>query len=77
MQSYQEVTKEIIKEISFFKELKNVDIHKYFFDLKKKEPNRFERLLYDTNGHIPISNTLDDILQDLMLCGDFYPIELK
>ena len=71
-QSYQEVSKEIIKEFSLHKkELtgKKIDYHNYFSKLQKKEPERFERLMFDTNGHKPFSGDLESILFDLKMCG--------
>ena len=60
-QSYQEVTLEVQKELPLIKK----DVQLYFFKLKDKYPKRFERLMFDDNGHKPYSKDLNDILFDL------------
>ena len=66
MQTYQEVTKEMIKEIE---NLGEKDPQKYFWNIKKEQPERFERLRFDTNGHEPYSETVGEIMFDLLLAG--------
>lgn len=53
------------------KEIKNyyAHIHNAFFKLKKGHPNYFDRLLFDTNGHIPYSKDINDIIQDFQVSG--------
>lgn len=65
MQTYQEVYKEVEKE------LKNIkgDKYDFFYNLKMQQPKRFERLTFDTNGHSPYSEDLSDIFFDFLLCG--------
>lgn len=67
MQTYQEVTKEVLFE------LPNVsgNLQVYFFKLKKEQPIRFERLKYDTNGHRPFSKDLESIITDLVISGKY------
>lgn len=67
-QSYQELTKEIIKEI---KQLGDCEPQEYFWILKQEDPQRFERMWFDTNGHVPYSETLSEILFDLVLSGNY------
>lgn len=64
-QTYQEVSREVEKEYP------NVvgDPQDYFYELKKKEPERFERLFYDENGSKPFSKTLFTILFELRIAG--------
>ncbi len=45
------------------------NLHENFYDLKKKHPEYFMRLRFDTNGHYPISDDLDSILQDFQISG--------
>ena len=59
-QSYQNVTLEILKELPVKGNIQN-----YFFKLKEKYPDRFQRLMFDTNGGKPFSEDLEDILFDL------------
>jgi hypothetical protein len=61
MQSYQEVSIEVLKELP---NVKSNPQH-FFFCLKQKNPKRFERLYFDTNGHNPFSEDLSNILFDL------------
>ena len=72
-QSYQEVSREVRKElIHMVKITPQPDVQKYFFELKQQDPSRFERLGFDTNGAEPYSKTLSDIIFDMVLCGDIY-----
>ncbi|MFA5953375.1 MAG: hypothetical protein WC812_02165 [Candidatus Pacearchaeota archaeon] len=65
MQSYQEVTKEVLKQIDEFQlKIRNFDYQSYFYNLKKKEPKRFERLIYDENNDKPFSEDLENIVFD-------------
>ena len=65
-QSYQEVSKEIIDEIKKGKLAKtSLQYQSYFYNLQKKQPARFERLMFDINGQEPFSEDLEDILRDL------------
>jgi hypothetical protein len=69
-QSYQEVSKEVRKELIHLIEITpQPDPQKYFWDLKKKNPKKFERLTFDTNGFEPYSETLSEILMDCVVCG--------
>ena len=65
-QTYQELTKEVIQELPL---LSNYEPQEYFWLLKQNEPKRFERMTFDTNGHQPYSETLSEILMDLVICG--------
>jgi len=47
-------------------------IHKVFYDLKQEFPEYFKRLMFDTNGHIPVSEDLDEILFTFKLSGRIY-----
>lgn len=73
-QTYQELTKVIIEDLKKLKEegiegLGEIDSDIYFFEKKKKNPERYERLNFDTNGHKPFSKDLSSILSDLRTCG--------
>ena len=65
-QTYQELTKEVCKELGGLGEH---EPQRYFWLLKQENPDRFERMWFDTNGHEPYSDTLSDILFDLVVCG--------
>lgn len=75
-QTYQEVF-DIIEEdikrlrrkygIETLGEVKN--IHKYFYKRKLRHPEKYERLRFDTNGSIPYSEDLEEILGDFRVCG--------
>jgi uncharacterized protein YwgA len=66
MQSYQQVTLEIMEEIP---NLGKKDPQKFFWSIKKEQPERFERLRFDTNGYEPYSDVLSDIMFDLYMAG--------
>jgi hypothetical protein len=73
-QSYQEVAKEVARELSNIeKHLNDKDFHgfyqDYFYKLKKKEPKRFERLMYDESGHIPFCRDLSSIISNFKISG--------
>jgi hypothetical protein len=44
-------------------------LHNCFFSLKEKYPDYFKRLRFNRNGHYPISEDLDSILQDFQIAG--------
>lgn len=52
-------------------EIKNYysNIHNAFYQLKLKHPTFFDRLFFDTNGHLPYSKDLNDIIQDFQVSG--------
>ena len=65
-QSYQELTEEVIKELPL---LSNYEPQGFFWLLKQNEPERFKRMTFDTNGYEPYSETLSEILSDLVMAG--------
>lgn len=65
-QTYQELTEEVIKELPL---LSNYDPQEFFWIMKQNEPERFERMTFDTNGWMPYSEDLSSILMDLLICG--------
>jgi hypothetical protein len=69
-QTYQQVSKVILEElvanpVSF----KKVDYHEYFYNLKIKNPEKYERLGFDTNGGTVYCKDLSSIFMDFMICG--------
>jgi hypothetical protein len=46
-----------------------IKIHKTFYKLKRDFPKYFESLMFDTNGHTPISEEIDNIWGILTLSG--------
>lgn len=80
-QSYQDVSKVILEELVLEPvDFKKVNYQKYFYDLKTKEPEKYKRLAFDTNGAEPYSEDLSSIFFDFLLCGfvDFHKnIEMK
>ena len=69
-QSYQEVSKEVIKEIQEEKLAKtSLQYQFYFYNLKQNQPARFERLMFDTNSRDPFSDDLENILFDCLVGG--------
>jgi len=77
IESYQQLSllvEAILKEYFSQKQIKEFTnnhekLHKNFYTLKKLYPNYFKRLVFDTNGHYPVSEDLDSILQDFQICG--------
>lgn len=73
-QTYQEVSKivlEGLKDLSKHIDLNisEIAIQDYFFNKKNENPEKYERLFFDTNGHSPYSKDLSDILFDFKLAG--------
>lgn len=76
-QSYQEQSLIIAKLLYQFSlspkrgVIKNYysNIHNAFYKLKQSHPNLFDRLFFDTNGHLPYSKDLNDIIQDFQVSG--------
>jgi len=69
-QSYQEVSRVILEElmvnpVDFRKE----NPHIYFYNLKLENPEKYERLVFDTNGYEPYSKDLSSIFMDYKLSG--------
>jgi hypothetical protein len=55
-------------------------LHEHFYKLKKGTPEKYERLFYDANGHIPFSEDLDAIFMDFKRSGIMdrdYNVNLK
>jgi len=76
-QSYQEVSKVMEKDIEQLKEmgiksLDNLDVQNYFFKKKQNNPEKYERLNFDTNGHEPYSETVSNIVSDFLTSGILY-----
>ena len=42
---------------------------RFFYNAKLKYPKIFKEIFFNTNGHIPYSKEIDDLLFDLKLCG--------
>lgn len=84
-QTYQEVSRIIMQNLIGLYKLgvKNLnkinlkeckgDYHDYFFYRKNKYPERYERLMFDTNGHKPYSKDLGSIMDDFIVCGFVEP----
>jgi hypothetical protein len=73
-QTYQEVLIVISEDLKRLKKrgvetLLDMDVQRYFFKMKEKHPDRYERLTFDTNGHQPYSEDLSDVLTNLRACG--------
>lgn len=69
-QSYQEVSKVILKElVTNSVDLKKVNYQQYFYDLKMKNPENYNGLSFDTNGEDPYSEDLESIFRDFVICG--------
>ena len=78
-QTYQEVAKIVAEDLKKLRTSRGFDtlgevnkklnVQKYFYDLKSKYPEKYERLMFDTNGHEPFSKDLEEILSDFRVCG--------
>ena len=73
-QSYQEISEIVAKDLKRLRKLgietlSRVDIQRCFFIRKNKHPEKYERLMFDTNGHEPYSKDLSSILTDFRICG--------
>jgi hypothetical protein len=66
-QTYQQVTEIILRElITNSVDFKKVNIQTYFYDLKNKTPEKYERLFFNVDNY---SRDLNDILFDLNFSG--------
>jgi uncharacterized protein YwgA len=81
-QSYQEVSKEVKKEVLLVTGGKGkwlprkFDVQKHFYDLKQKEPERFARLHFNENGQAPFSSELSSIILEMKMSGFLTDISL-
>ena len=68
-QTYQELTRVIARDLIKLgnKRLNEVskDFQGYFYKVKQENPDRYERLTFNTNGPKPYSGDLESILGDL------------
>jgi len=69
-QTYQKVARVILEElmrnpVDFRKE----NPHIYFYNLKMKHPEKYERLTFDTNGYEPYCKDLSRIFMDYKVCA--------
>ena len=83
-QSYQEVSKIMEQDIKRLKKrgldsLDNFDVQSYFFKRKQRYPEKYQRLDFNTNGHKPYSEDVDQIIRDFLIIGilktSYYHIE--
>ena len=60
---------EAVLELSKLEKLttNSIKIHKTFYRLKQDFPKYFKSLMFDTNGHTPISNEINNIFSILTL----------
>ncbi len=84
-QTYQEVSRIIMQDLIGLYKLgvRNLnkinineckgDYHDYFFYRKDKLPEKYKRLMFDTNGHKPFSRDLGSIMDDFVVCGFIEP----
>lgn len=72
-QTFQQLVKVVEEEIKLLKflEIKKIDLQGHFYDMKKALPHRFERMIFDENGHKPYSQDLEDIITLLKLSGKY------
>ena len=75
-QTYQEVSRIIQADLLIFKELGFDNLNNlpggyqlFYYNLKGKSSERYERLTFDTNGHKPYSGDLAEIVMDFRTCG--------
>lgn len=80
-QSYQEVSKIIVENLVGLKRLGVNNLNKiktkecsgdyqdYFFYRKSKHPEKYERLMFDTNGPEPYCGDLGEIIISFIICG--------
>ena len=77
-QTYQEVSKIMIEDLKRLKKQKGIetlggfDYQRYFFYKKQQHPEKYERLIFDTNGAEPFSNDIERILYDFRVCEILY-----
>ena len=67
-QSYQEVSEIILEELKKI-DIKGTNLHIYFNKLRLKDPDKYSALLFNTNGHEPFSERLEELLFDLRVSG--------
>ena len=68
-QTYQHLSRIVLEDLKNWSK-KNpswTEVQKYFFEQKKENPERYERMLFDTNGREPLSEDLSNILLDFKI----------
>ncbi|MEK6833144.1 MAG: hypothetical protein AABY32_03780 [Nanoarchaeota archaeon] len=69
-QEFQEVSIVVLEEL-----LKNPDDfkkfppHVYFYNLQMKEPEKYGKLDFDTNGYLPYCNDLNNLFNEFIKSG--------
>lgn len=63
------VSEEVIAMENSRSDLKSWDIQNHFYNLYKKNPERYGRLFFDENGDRPYSEDLESMIFDLWLSG--------
>ena len=58
-------------EKPFFK-YDSSEINKFFYEMKQEYPKEFEMVGFNTNGHTPFSNEVDDAKTMMLICGYIY-----
>lgn len=64
------------KEKTYFK-YDYEEVNKFFYEMKQEYPKEFEMVLFNTNGHQPFSETIDDAKMMMLTCGYLYSLGVK
>lgn len=64
------------KEVPYFK-YDSIEVDKFFYDMKKEHPREFEMVSFNTNGHTPFSQDVDDAKMMMLTCGYLYSLSIK
>lgn len=73
-QTFQELSNIVKEDLTKLKKsgknnLDSIDIQEYFYARKKKNPKKYERMFFNTNGHKPYSEDLEQIHASLIASG--------
>jgi len=49
-------------------------IDSFFYEIKQKYPKEFERVIFDINGHRPVSKIVNQAKNDMFLCGNLFSL---
>jgi hypothetical protein len=75
VQTYQQISDIIEEDLKAlrvkmgFDTLGELNAQEYFYHLKLKNPEKYERLSFDGNGHKPFSKDLEQIFSDFRISG--------
>jgi hypothetical protein len=59
------------EEVPYFR-YNSAQIDSFFYDMKKKYPEEFKMVSFNTNGHQPFSDAVSETKMDMLTCGHLF-----